>query len=193
MDISELMKTKFQITNQMLITELLKIAKFRHYKKGEYILKAGEPIQFFQFLISENGCIAAYCKTNKEKVVDTNLLFEIGTVLCSGTEFTGCSPGDLKALTDVDLISFPIEAVRELEKDYPELLRTESDIAIETFYHLWTRKKIIAEHTALERYTIFHICYSSQLSHVQDKDIAAWLDLTPQTFCKIKKEVLSND
>lgn len=99
------------------------------------------------------------------------------------------SPVDMEALTDVDIVSFSIQAVAKLELKYPQILRMENQVLTECWQEQWELKRIRYEYNTLERYRWFCKKYPGASGKLKNKHIASFLDMTPPTLSNVRRQL----
>lgn len=178
-----------QVQNPALLEKAEKCAECAHFPKGAFIVRQGEPIGAYRFLISE-GIIRCVYHTTAGKEITECFVSGVGNCAMPSAVLDEPSPIDMEALTEVELICFPIETVKTLEKEYPEILAMENKVLTQTWREQWELKRIHYELSAKERYQWFVERYPNVVNHVHDKYIASFLDMSPVTLSRIKGSFL---
>lgn len=182
------LEEKLQTEDQTLISAAIRLMNWYHYKRGDLIVKEGDPIADYRFLASE-GVIRCVYHTAKGKEVTECIVSKVGNCMMPSAVLDAPSPIDMEALTDVDIVAFPIQAVAELEMKYPEILRMENHALTECWLEQWEMKRIRYEYDAQERYRWFCDAYPGVSGKIKDKHIASFLDMTPVTLSRVRRQL----
>lgn len=185
------LEEKLQTEDQTLISAAIRLMSWCHYKRGDLIVKEGEPITDYRFLASE-GVIRCVYHTAKGKEITECIVSKVGNCMMPSAVLDAPSPIDMEALTDVDIVAFSIQAVAELEMKYPEILRMENRALTECWLEQWEMKRIRYECDALERYRWFCETYPGVSGKIKDKHIASFLDMTPVTLSRVRRQLTEN-
>ena len=131
---------KLQTEDKALIAEAIRLMNWCHYKRGDLIVKEGNPVADYRFLASE-GVVRCIYHTAAGKEITECIVSKPGSCLMPSAVLSAPSPVDMEALTDVDIVSFPIQAVAELELKYPQILRMENQVLTECWQEQWELKR----------------------------------------------------
>lgn len=192
MSVDEFLAEKLHTNNQELIAEGIRNMKYSHYSKGEYIVKTGEPIAMFRFLATE-GLVRCVYHTEKGKEITECIVSKVGNCVMPSAVLDEPSPIDMEALTDVGIISFPIEVVRKLEEKYPEVLRMENVALTECWVEQWEMKRLRYEYDAKERYLWFCRTHPGAVDQMLNKHIASFLDMSPVSLSRIRRQLAEEE
>ncbi len=195
MSVDEFLAEKLHTNNQELIAEGIRNMKYSHYSKGEYIVKTGEPIAMFRFLATE-GLVRCVYHTEKGKEITEItecIVSKVGNCVMPSAVLDEPSPIDMEALTDVGIISFPIEVVRKLEEKYPEVLRMENAALTECWVEQWEMKRLRYEYDAKERYLWFCRTHPGAVDQMLNKHIASFLDMSPVSLSCIRRQLAEEE
>ena len=154
MIVDEFLAEKLRTNNPELIAAGIRCMKYFSYAKGEVIVKTGEPISMYRFLAKE-GLVRFIYHTVKGKEITECVVSQVGNCIMPSAVLDKPSPIDMEALTDVGIIAFPIDAVRNLEEQYPEVLRMENEALTECWREQWEMKRVRYEYDAKKRYLWF--------------------------------------
>ena len=179
---------KLQTEDKALIAEAIPLMKWCHYKRGDLIVKEGNPIADYRFLASE-GVVRCIYHTAAGKEITECIVSKPGSCLMPSAVLSAPSPVDMEALTDVDIVSFSIQAVAKLELKYPQILRMENQVLTECWQEQWELKRIRYEYNTLERYRWFCKKYPGASGKLKNKHIASFLDMTPPTLSNVRRQL----
>lgn len=186
--VDEFLAQRLHTNNQELIAEAINCMKYYAYAKGELIVKTGEPISMYRFLASE-GLVRCIYHTVKGKEITECIVSKVGNCIMPSAVLDEPSPIDMEALTNVEIIAFPIDAVRKLEEKYPEILRMENEALTECWLEQWEMKRIRYEYDAKERYLWFCKTHPGAAEQMMNKHIASFLDMSPVSLSRIRKQL----
>lgn len=186
--VDEFLAERLHTNNQELITEAINCMKYYTYAKGEFIVKTGEPISMYRFLASE-GLVRCIYHTEKGKEITECVVSKVGNCIMPSAVLDEPSPIDMEALSNVEIIAFPIDAVRKLEEKYPEILRMEIEALTECWLEQWEMKRIRYEYDAKDRYLWFCKTHPGAAEQMMNKHIASFLDMSPVSLSRIRKQL----
>lgn len=186
--VDEFLAERLHTNNQELITEAINCMKYYTYAKGEFIVKTGEPISMYRFLASE-GLVRCIYHTEKGKEITECVVSKVGNCIMPSAVLDEPSPIDMEALSNVEIIAFPIDAVRRLEEKYPEILRMEIEALTECWLEQWEMKRIRYEYDAKDRYLWFCKTHPGAAEQMMNKHIASFLDMSPVSLSRIRKQL----
>ena len=188
MDLREFLTKVLHINNPELLDAGISCMRYSCYTKGEKILKTGDPITVYGFLATE-GLVRGVYHTAQGKEITDCLQSRIGDCVVPSAVLDEPSPVDVEAMTDVGIIELPIAAVRKLEEKYPEVLRMENEVLTECWRQQWEMKRVRYEYDAKERYLWLCRTHPGVAELAMDKHIASFLDMTPVSLSRIRKQV----
>lgn len=186
--VADFLADKLHTKNQELIAEGMKLMQFYRYSKGEFIVKTGEPIGMYRFLASE-GVVRCIYHTARGKEITECIVSKVGNCIMPSAVLDAPSPIDMEALTDVQIIAFPIEGVKKLEKRFPEVLVMENEALTECWLEQWEMKRVRYEYDAIERYQWFCNNYPGVADKMLNKHIASFLDMSPVSLSRIRRQL----
>lgn len=186
--VADFLADKLHTKNQELIAEGMKLMQFYRYSKGEFIVKTGEPIGMYRFLASE-GVVRCIYHTARGKEITECIVSKVGNCIMPSAVLDAPSPIDMEALTDVQIIAFPIEGVKKLEKRFPEVLVMENEALTECWLEQWEMKRVRYEYDATERYQWFCNNYPGVADKMLNKHIASFLDMSPVSLSRIRRQL----
>lgn len=160
----------------------------RKYKKRQYLLQQGDPCRYDFFVLS--GCFKAYCtdESGTEHVMQFAIAdWWIGDMAA----FLTGSPASytVDCLEDGEVLLFEKLKLEQLYLDIPQL---------ERFFRILIQNCLIASErriiagmtmTAQERYLSFRERYPQMLQRIPDRYIASYLNMTPESLSRIRREL----
>jgi CRP-like cAMP-binding protein len=161
----------------------------RSYKRKEFMLHEREVCHFSAFVLS--GCLRSYN-------IDHNGFEHVLQFAPSGwwiTDLAGMlsgKPGNLNidALEDSETVLFPLAEREKLFADVPKF---------ERFFRILAENALVASRqrlldgmslTAQERYELFCKRYPTLIETLPQKQVAAYIGVTPEFLSKMKAELL---
>lgn len=97
----------------------------------------------------------------------------------------------VQALMPTVLIYFPKAYLIKMIDRHPEVKYTIFEMLVSAMREYENRLRLLLCHSAKERYQRFRERYSAYIKYFQQKDIASYLAITPETLSRIKKELES--
>ena len=188
MIVDEFLAEKLHTDRPELIAAGIRCMKYFTYAKNETIVRTGEPISMYLFLATE-GLIRCVYHTEKGKEITECVVSQVGGCMMPSAVLDEPSPVDIEALTAVGIIAFPIDAVRKLEEQYPEVLQMENEVLTECWREQWEMKRIRYEYDAKERYLWFCRTHPGAAEQMMNKHIASFLDMSPVSLSRIRKQL----
>lgn len=184
MDAMELFTRQYGLTDPAMLDALRELAEVQRLPRGTVFLRAGE-VQSKTFLLL-NGVVRGY-------FVDVNggdhtdcFCFRCGTPTMPPCAFDEPSPENLAALTDCELVVMPLEETMRLVRQYPELTELYARFLTDSMrLHNHTRH-VICSMTARQRFEWFLEEYPGLIVDVNNRHIASFLNMTPETLSRLK-------
>ena len=189
--INEFLAERLHTNDQELITEAISCMKYFTYAKGELITKTGDPICMYTFLAA-NGLVRSIYHTATGKEITECVVSEAGRCIMPSAILDEAAPVDMEALTNVEVIAFPIDAIRKLEEKYPEILRMENELLTECWLEQREMKRIRYEYDAKDRYLWFRRTHPGAAEQMMNKHIASYLDMSPVSLSRIRRQLAGN-
>ncbi|MCD8354376.1 MAG: Crp/Fnr family transcriptional regulator [Clostridiales bacterium] len=176
-----------QLKNPELLQELVKETEVRYIKKGDFLVRAGEPQPDICFLAE--GLLRGFFLDANGKDVTDCFAFQCGTAamaFCpSGAE--NISPMNIELLEDGLFFCVPISLLPELQAKYPEVTQFYNRILIAALNEHWRMKQVLHQYTAMQRYQWFLEAYPGLVDRVSSKHIASFLGMSPVTLSRLRR------
>lgn len=167
----------------------MKKTTYRHLKKGELIVQAGQ-IQNELFLL-ETGVARGYFLNINGKEITDCLIFRSGWAAIGfcPLEMDVQSPMTIEMLEAGTFFCLPISTVLELESQYPEITQLYNRMLIASLNEHWKLKQILNQCTAIERYQWFLENYPGLINRISNKYIASLIGMTPVTLSRLRSQL----
>ena len=172
-----------------LLEESVNASTVYSVKRGDYLIKSGDPLTYISFLYSD-GVMRHFMISADGKEITDCFAIKRGQILwASRTLNDTVAIVTIEALTDAEVIKIPITEAFRLHKKYPELLDLEVRLSFESVDIHWNLKKIHFQYSAMERYCWFLENYPGLIDQINNKYIASFLDMTPVTLSRIRRKL----
>ena len=158
----------------------------RHYRKGEEFIAIGEVGKYIGLIKSGSVKYVAYTSRHDERIVG------LETVEGFAASWPFClhkipSLVSIIANTDTEIYCLPVARLNELTKENPEIERQIAQSTEQVFYTAYERLIGFYIQTPKERYDDL-LSKCPKIFEVFDlKDIASFLNITPQHLSRLKK------
>lgn len=190
-DVPAFCKDVLQISDENLIRFVQEVGEVRAVKKGERLIKQGDTPTHVFFLI--DGIFRGYLSNSKGKEMTDCFAFRPGTTVMPGSDITKPASASVEAVTDGQILSIPVSELSSRMWKYPAMQKVYIKLLIAAFNSHWELKQVHYQYDAAERYKWFCDKYPELLSHVKDKDIASFLNMTPITLSRLKQVLRVKD
>lgn len=177
------------LEDKNLLNEAVKVSVVKHIKKGEYLTKIGDSLDYMSFLFSDG--ILRYFVTSSDgrEITDCFATKKGQSLLASGNLTDSFATFNIQALTSTDILLIPIVEILRLQKQYPEVLALEVRLAFESANIHWNLKMVHYRYSALERYCWFLENYPGLIDEINNKYIASFLNMTPVTLSRLRRKI----
>lgn len=186
-EVESLIHDRWGIENFCLIEELADAFIQTHYGRGDLILKRGVFSGGYHFLLSPGLIRCIYC-TPAGKEITECFIDQAGQPAMPTPEIQEGSEYEMQALTDVDILYLPKEKLQAIAGKYPELLLTHIRLLEAALNYQIELRIIRYTMNARERYLWVRKKYPDLFRCARLKDIASFLDISPVTLSRIRKE-----
>lgn len=165
----------------------LKQGEIRHFRKGDEFISIGEVARFIGFITQGSLKYIVYTSDEKEKVIG---LETVGGFAASFPYCLNDRPSEWSIIvnTDSELYCISTEKIKELIKADSHIKNCINETLEAVFYDIYNRHLELYALSPKERYEkLLNNC--PQLFEIfQLKDIASYLNITPQHLRRLKKQ-----
>lgn len=180
----ELFTRQFGLNDPALLDTLSALAEVQHIPRGTVFLKTGE-VQSKVFLLL-NGVVRGYFVDVDGCEHTDCFCFRSGTPTMPPCAFDEPSPENVAALTDCDLVVLPLKETMELVRTCPQLAELYARFLTDSMrLHNHTRHAICSL-PARQRFEWFLEEYPGLIFDVNNRHIASFLNMTPETLSRMK-------
>ncbi len=169
------------------ITTLLKVMKIRTFKKKETILALQQKEQYISCVAK--GLVRKYIMCGS-KSMSTDFAAE-GGIVCSNSSIGTQLPSEygVQALENTTLLSFTLDALNWLYTQSPVYFEFGKIIVSTSLLRCEEREILLMKYDALHRLQHFIDKKGELFLRLPQHYIASYLNIQPQTFSKLKKEL----
>lgn len=185
MQLPELFRNLFGLTDESLIQRLSAQGEVRLLKKGHVLYREGETPSKLTFLIQ--GLLRGYFLDANGKDITDCFAFEPGSPAVACISLGEPASVSIEALEDSQVLELPLTWVLELLEEYPQLYRTYSFFLLQALRCHWQVKVAMYQYTAMERYQWFLRAYPGLHRQVSGKHIASFLGMTQVTLSRLRR------
>ena len=184
MDAMELFTRQYGLTEPKLVESLCQLAQVHRMPRGTVFLRAGE-IQTQVFLLLSGVARGYFVDMDGADHTDC-FCFKCGTPTMPPCSFDEPSPENLVALTDCEFVVLPLQETMKLVHAYPELTELYARFLTDAMrLHNHTRH-VMCNLPAKQRFQWFLEEYPGLIFDVNNRHIASFLSMTPETLSRMK-------
>nr|WP_294652332.1 Crp/Fnr family transcriptional regulator [uncultured Blautia sp.] len=183
------------IKSETVIQELAENSRIRKLNAKDLLVKEKEKVEEISFLYKVGGIVKAYYKNQKGKnqihcfahlpgeplVGIMNLDKNMATFLT------------VEAVTDCEIVSTSAEVIQMLSRESIEVALVCNRMQGITALREYEYRKVILTCTPAQRYEYFLDAYPELIEKVNKKDVASYLNMTPECFSRMLKETSNNE
>ncbi len=175
--------------DEELIQKFVKVTTRKRLKKGEFVVRIGEIVNYVYFM--ESGILRGYFLDANGRDVTDCFCFECGSTAMpfSQLKLNEPSPISIEMLKDGSFFCVPISEVIELQKNYLETTLLYNRLLAKALDEHRKLKQALNQYTALQRYQWFLKEYPGLIECVSNKYIASFLGITPVTLSRLRRSL----
>ncbi len=184
MDAKDLFTRQYRLTDPKLLEELCAVAEVHTVPRGTVFLRAGQ-IQTHVYLLLRGVARGYFLDMDGVDHTDC-FCFRCGTPTMPPCSFDEPSPENLAAVTDCDFVVMPLQETMQLVHRYPALTELYARFLTDAMrLHNHTRH-VMCNLPAKQRFEWFLEEYPGLIFDVNNRQIASFLSMTPETLSRMK-------
>lgn len=184
MNAMELFTQVYGLTDSKLLADLQELAEVRRMARGTVFLRAGH-VQTQVFLLLSGLARGYFVDVDGGDHTDC-FCFRCGTPVMPPCALDEPSPENLVTLTDCDFVVMPLQETMGLVHEHPELTELYARFLTDAMrLHNHTRH-VICGLPARQRFEWFLEEYPGLIFDVNNRHIASFLNMTPETLSRMK-------
>lgn len=163
---------------------LAEISEVRTIRRGEYLVRAGEPQQTANLLVSGvlRGCLV---DSSGRETTDC-FYYRAGAPLLAGARLTDPSLTSVEALQDSLVVSAESSVFLDLLERSIPANQLHARLLADSWQENWDVKMVLTQMKARERYLWFLETYPGLIDKVPNKYVASFLGMTPVTLSRLR-------
>ena len=178
-------KEVFQITDEALLDEAVKLSEVKLLKQGDYLFRQGEVPTQMCFLL--RGIVRGFMLDINGKDITDCIAFRSGDSVMPDNDFAQPASITMEALCDSEIVCIAIPEVQRLLGEYPALSELYRRLVFYTSNRHRDLKIATFQYTAVQRLQWFLKEYPGVIDQISHKYIASLLNMTPVTLSKMRK------
>ena len=187
MDKRALLEEVFGFTDEQLMESLEDIMIIRNFSRYEIIALEGSESHSIFFNV--RGIFRGFFFDMDGKEITDYFRNDAGAAIMSCENLGEKAHENLQAITELTAIEFPLTEFKELLKKHRELAFWQKKSLIDAIERTQDIKEVCCRLKAKEKYLWFIENYPDLVDFVRAKDIASFLDMTPVSLSRIRREL----
>lgn len=175
------------VNEQDILVKLSRAASVENFKKGELVIESGIPQSNLYFLIQ--GILRGFFLDDRGKEITECFVLRYGQPALGSYRLDEIPTASIIAETDVQVMKLSKQRIEELMLSHQDLLHIYNELLIQEMEEHRIIKQAVYMFNARERYNWFLAQYENLIEQVSHKHIASFLNMTPVTLSRMRKEV----
>lgn len=186
-ELQDFFRNVMQVKNEDLIRVVLQLAKPRFFHSGDVLIREGEQLKEFGFLM-EGAIIAGTCDTEGKTYIDCiETTPGVACIDAPALKNGLISTTTIKMLTDSTLCMFPMDRFLSMIHSRPDAGQLYLDSFEKAMIRHSNVRKALISNDATGRYLWFCEEYPELEKVLSGKQIASYLHISPVTLSRIRK------
>lgn len=190
MRLADFYQEYFQIHDEALLEEVVRVSQVRTLAGGEILFKQGQVPQ--QLCLLMQGVIRGFLLNVNGKDITDCIVFQAGDSAMPDGEFLQPASINIEALEPSEIVCVDISEVCRLMREHPELVLIRQRLLILSAQRHRDLKIVVYQYTAAQRYQWFLKNYPGLIDRIHHKYIASLLNMTPVTLSRIRRALKEN-
>ncbi len=170
-----------------LLEEIGGKAECRKLTKGEILVCAGDLPQYVWYLVS--GVLKGYSVDQDGRKFVDFFVYRKGEPVTADYDLKSPAQLYIEAASDACCMQVPMAQIKRLLYQYPELAAHYNRYLEDNLCSHMRSKQALCRYDAVGRYRWFLEEYSEIVPQITQKDIAAFLDMTPVTLSRVRRKL----
>lgn len=179
------------VKSDAVLQKLVENSRICKYRAREIIEKENEKVTQIPFLLNEGGIVKAYYKNGQGKNQIHCFGYMVGEPLVGFITLrkTMTSLFSVEAVTECEVINTSAAVIYKLSLEYPEVTMLCNHFQGMREMREYEYRKLILNGTPAEKYEYFSETYPELAKKIAKKDIASYLNMTPECFSRTLKQM----
>ena len=190
MELEQIFTEIMGLKNKELVASLCKFSQIKRFKRNEIIIAKSEFPD--EILINVHGAYRGFFFDAEGNEITNSVTDEVGYVITSCNAICEKSSSYLKAITDVTAVAMPRDKAHILSSLYPELMAFYNEFLLRASDKHLKAREVCFCCNAQEKYEWFLQTYPNLVDHMFAKDIASFLQMTPVSLSRVRKDLNKN-
>ncbi|MDY3282728.1 Crp/Fnr family transcriptional regulator [Dysosmobacter sp.] len=186
-DLPAFFRSVLLLPDEALIQRAQEVSEVLEVKKGECVIKQGDPVKNVLFLIE--GIFRGYFPSSSGKEITDCFVSEPGFTVMPSSDLAEAAPISIEAVVPSRVLSIPMQEVTSRIWRFKSLQSLYFRLLMKSFKNHWELKTALYKFNAAERYQWFCRTYPDLVEPVKGKDIASFLNMTPVTLSRIRQSL----
>lgn len=177
------------IKSETVLQTLAENSRIRKLNTKTLLIKENEKVEQISFLYKMGGILKAYYKNQKGKNQIHCFAHLPGEPLVGimNLDRNMSSFLTVEAVTDCEIISISASVIQKLSRESIEVALTCNRMQGISALREYEYRKVILTCTPVQRYEYFLEAYPEIMDYLNKKDVASYLNMTPECFSRMLK------
>lgn len=190
MTIRDFYTTVLHVPEQRFLEDILLETTVQTVAKGEILIREGEKPAYLFFLMQ--GILRGYFFDSDGREITDCFAFQCGAPVMPSISLDKTSYVNIEVLEESKLLRLPMEFTQRMLKQHPELWQVYQKLSDDSL-ECHREKLVMYQSSAMERYQWFLRKYPGMDTKIKGKHIASFLNITPVTLSRLRKQLIPGD